>query len=269
MKLGHLFIVCLTAMLLLGANQASAAYFNGFETDIAGWDAFGGSFNASRVASGTNGVTSADGSFHGISTGPSNAPATNWGGYSSVFPAGGYRTSVDIYLDPTAIPANDTRFDFTSAVNKPDGSHRRDFAFNVGGYTSGGNHFTMSASNSTGRANSFPTNPARDPFDITSAGWYTFQHDFTDNGTGVLSVQLRLLDSSDALLHTWTLSDPTDVIGSTVGGNRYGWFANTEFSSLAFDNSSLTNLPEPASLGLLALGGLVLARRTRRQSVSA
>ena len=38
---------------------------------------------------------------------------------------------------------------------------------------------------------------------------------------------------------TWTLSDPSDVIGSTVGGNRYGWFVTNEFPFLAFDNSAL------------------------------
>ena len=37
----------------------------------------------------------------------------------------------------------------------------------------------------------------------------------------------------------WTLSDPSDVIGSTVGGNRYGWFATDEFPFLAFDTSAL------------------------------
>lgn len=36
----------------------------------------------------------------------------------------------------------------------------------------------------------------------------------------------------------WILSDPADVIGITIGGNRYGWFANNEFApDLAFDNS--------------------------------
>jgi hypothetical protein len=37
--------------------------------------------------------------------------------------------------------------------------------------------------------------------------------------------------------HDWTLSDPADVIGTTVGGNRYGLFASNEFPFLAIDNS--------------------------------
>jgi hypothetical protein len=36
-------------------------------------------------------------------------------------------------------------------------------------------------------------------------------------------------------LKTWTLSDPSDVIGDTVGGNRYGFLASNELP-LALDN---------------------------------
>jgi hypothetical protein len=270
MQVKKLIAAAAIAGMSFAANHASAAYYNGFETDISGWDAFGGSFNPTRVASGTGGITSSAGSFHAISTGPANTPATNWGGYSSTFPAGDYATSVDVYLNPAAISANDTRFDWDSAVNDPAGNFHRDFVFNVGGYTTGSNHFTISASNNAGRGNSNPTNPARDPFDINAAGWYTFEHDFRNNGSGVLAVTMKLLDSSDNVLHTWTLSDPTDVIGATVGGNRYGWFVNQEFSTLAFDESSLVNLPEPASIGALVLGGMMLAgRRRRRECVGA
>ncbi len=35
---------------------------------------------------------------------------------------------------------------------------------------------------------------------------------------------------------TWTLSDPSDIIGTTVGGNRYGWLVTNSFASLAIDN---------------------------------
>ncbi len=97
----------------------------------------------------------------------------------------------------------------------------------------------FSASNNTGRANSFPKNPGRDPIAISAAGWYTFQHHFYNNGSGVLAVDLSILDAGGAVLKTWTLSDSSDVIGVTVGGNRYGWFATNEFSFLAIDNSRL------------------------------
>ena len=57
-----LIAVVAAALLALGAAGSAAAatpapYFNGFETDTNGWT------GANRVASGTNGVTSASGAF--------------------------------------------------------------------------------------------------------------------------------------------------------------------------------------------------------------
>jgi len=229
------------------------AFFNGFENNTEGWVDFGGS--VSRVASGTNGITSADGDWHAeIVVGVSNLDTafTRWGGYNSQFPPGGYSTSIDIYLDVDGGFVNDTRFDWTSAINNPDGDHRRDFAFNGGFYDdddgspgSGLNRFVFTASNNCFRPDSWPKNPARDPIAITSSGWYTFQHRFYDSGGRVLAVDLSIIDSFGNVVQTWTLSDPTDIIGDTVGGNRYGWFASIEFPFLAIDNSLRTGFAYP------------------------
>jgi hypothetical protein len=122
-------------------------------------------------------------------------------------------------------------------------THRRDFVFNGGFYndsdaTGTGSRFVFSASNNAGRGGAFPKNPGRDPFAITATGWYEFRHIFRDNA-GVLAVDLEIRDDSDTLLHGWTLSDATDLIGVTVGGNRYGWFVIQEFPVLAFDDTRL------------------------------
>ncbi len=215
-------------------------FFQGFETDSSGW------FTVERVGSGTNGIPSSEGSWHAQTNG-GDGDFTRWGGYTNEFPVGGYVTSVDIYLDRDTC-ANDTRFDFSSAINNPSGAFRRDFVFNAGCYTDSvapgsGNRFVISASNNAGRGNSFPKNPGRDPFVISSSGWYAFQHRFYDNGSGILAVDLSILDSNGNVLKTWTLSDPSDVIGVTVGGNRYGWFVTNEFPFLAIDNSELSVTP--------------------------
>ncbi len=239
--LSRISLLGLAALLTL-TTQASGQYFQGFETDTAGWT------GATRVPSGTNGVSSKQGSFHAEVTGSgvagteSSSAYTNWGGYNSPFPTNGYVTSIDIYLDLAAASGNDARFDFTSAINTPAGGHRRDFAFNGGYYndtdsTGSGPRFVFSASNNTNRANSYPKNPGRAPYAITTTGWYTFVHHFYDSGGGVLAVDLSIVDAGGNVLTTWTLSDPSDIIGTTVGGNRYGWFANNEFSFLAIDNS--------------------------------
>ncbi len=257
------FASALAFLLVCSTAFAQTFYTQGFETDNSGWTIFGGALNATRVASGNNGVTSKTGSFHAEAVGSgaggtqASSAATNWGGYSFVsgcaatacaaggqFPAAGYITKLDIYLNLSATSTNDTRFDFISAINLPAGSHRRDFVFNAGFYndtdgTGSGPRFVISASNNATRSSSFPKNPGRDPFAITATGWYTFQHRFYDAGSGVLACELSISDAGGTTIKTWVLSDPTDIIGSTIGGNRYGWFANNEFAFLAIDNATL------------------------------
>ena len=229
-------------------------YSNGFEVNTDGW------YSPTRVASGTDNIQAASGSYYAQAT----TDYTRWGGYNATFPAGGYTTSLDIYLNVDGGFANDTRFDWSSAISAPDGSFRRDFVFNAGFYNddsgpgAGTNRFIVSASNNAGRANSYPKNPGRDPAAIATTGWYTFQHHFYDSGNGVLAVDLSILDSNGNVVHTWTLSDAADIIGTTVGGNRYGWFATNEFPFLAIDNSYRTGVSEPtgkANFGLVVQPG--------------
>ena len=52
-------------------------------------------------------------------------------------------------------------------------------------------------------------------------------------------VDLTIKNAAGVPLKTWTLTTASDIIGTTVGGNRYGWFPTDEFPFLAFDNSAL------------------------------
>jgi hypothetical protein len=232
-------LAAVAALGILAPGSANAAgWFQGFETDTAGW------VGAARVASGTDGIPSAHGSFHGKA---SVFTYNFWGGAinASTIAPNGYRTSVAVYLDVNGGFANDTRWEWTSAVFKPDGNHRRDFIFNGGFYNdtdaspgSGTNRFIFSASNNCGRSGAFPKNPGRSPIAIATTGWYTFEHHFYDNGGGILAVDLRILNSTGAIIQTWTLSDASDVVGVTAEGNGYGWFCNNEFSFLAIDDAT-------------------------------
>jgi len=257
---------CLLAagMILAAASVAFAAFFQSFEFDTAGW------FSPTRVPTLTHGVPSKTGAFHAEDT--PQGSFTRWGGYGKTFPPGGYTTTVDIYLDIsppymtgslTPYP-NDTRFDWSSAVSTPQCGHRRDFVFNAGFYTDmdstgTGPRFVISASNNGGRSGAFPKNPGRMPYTISVEGWYTFEHRFRDNGSGVLAVDLTIKNAAGVPLMMWTLSDPSDVIGSTVGGNRYGWFVIDEFPFLAFDTSALIGFQDYCEVPPSTAGAKVTA----------
>ena len=238
------------------ANTASANFFQGFENNVNFWDLGTPTFPAPlRVPSGTGGINAHAGGYYAQVPGVyelcnnGGSSYTNWGGYSISFPTGGWTTDLWIYLNTTATTINDTRFDWiASSVNDPTCLFRRDFVFNGGFYNDTvppgtGDRFVISAGNNSGRCNSFPKNPGHDPIVITTTGWYKFEGEFNDDG-GFLSVTMRIFRSDGTLVHEWApLSDPSDIIGATVGGNRYGWFATQEFSPyLAIDDSSLTGV---------------------------
>jgi uncharacterized repeat protein (TIGR01451 family) len=251
-----------TSLFSLGALAAPApyAYSNGFEnvndtSPPAPNTSTEAVIGATRTASGTAGITAASGAWYGQAATDSGA-FTRLGGYSSTFPTGGYTTSVNIYLDMAAAATPDLRFDWDSAISTPSGTFRRDFVFNAG---TNGIGFVIAGSNNAGRSGANPF-VAADQFLVTTTGWYTFEHTFYDGGAGVLAADLNLRDDSGNLLHKWTLSDPTDIIGSTVGGNRYAWLVNNELP-LALDNVTRsgiasadlsitkTDSPDPVHIG--------------------
>lgn len=260
-------IVVAGLVLVSTASSAWAApppgpYFNGFETNTAGWFNFGGG-TLTRQPSGystgaggyANGITSASGGYHarlnkdpspdsctfGGGTAPIySGPYTNWGGYSSIFPTGGYTTRLDIYLDTVwATTHADQRFDWSSAVSSATGGHRRDFVFNAATNSLG---FVISGSTNATRCGANPAT-GMTPTQVSVSGWYTFEHVFSGVSGGPLVVTMRLINkATSAVVGTWVQSVPADTIGSVVGGNRYGWFVQNEIDQLAIDNSERTGI---------------------------
>jgi hypothetical protein len=267
-------VLFLFPALVESADAPPGPYFNGFETNTSNW------FDTSNLGDGTitrqqsgytnggyaSGIASATDSWHARLHGdpcviptPCFGPFTRWGGYTQTFPAGGYRTQIDIYLDVTwAASHPDARFDFSSAVTRSDGTFLRDFVFNAGTNRTtdlAPPGFFINASTNAFRANTFPENgcpspnpmsmppdSCRLPVHITTSGWYTFQQTFR-NDSDFLAVDFDIFplgSSTQVPGAQWTIHAGDSM--ATVGGNRYGWFANEEIPDLPIDNSQRTGL---------------------------
>jgi hypothetical protein len=239
--------ICLNAVAVSPvAADAADSYVQSFEADAAGWDDLDGAF-VSRVPSGTAGVQSFDGVYHAtLPVAEGDGPFTRWGGYHDSFPAQGYSTRIAVFVATALADGTDKRLDFSSAISTPQGGHRRDFIFHLGTKPGASNVWCASVSNN---APGEPCNPSRQPVELTQSGWYELVSQFRANkASNVLEVEMQILDAAGLLVGSWTLSDVTDVIGETVGGNRYGWFVNNAFAGLPIDAAQrLSTSADPQS----------------------
>jgi hypothetical protein len=269
MKRRQFAIVCTAFVTLLsltgmGTAQAAVSFSQGFETDTSNWFAAGSS-SVVRVASGSpsslyngsptsvyaNGVSSATGDFnaritsavksgdcyldHSAGGGPAlqcDGPYTDWGlnfSNAQAFPAGGFTTQVDIYLDdlyasqhadcgqqapcwpmapgtinpacqtdPSGIECEGSRFDWLVAYDDPSGNFIGQYVFNVATGPHNSSNFACSqgwviaASTNAFRSGADPYDLGKDPKCLSGSDWYTFREHFRDNG-GTLAVDMDLL----------------------------------------------------------------------------
>jgi len=251
-------IIAILGAGLLAAASASAVfaatYYQGFETDTAGWfdNSNSGYGVVTRVPSGTDSIVSSEGDFHAIMEGDSSsAPFSRFDMYRDEW-TGSWTAEVDVYLDPAW--QTGTGFDYSVAANGSDNAHQRDYIFHVTKDTSTG-ELLVAGSNNTNFA------PREDlesinHYAVDTAGWYTLQHVFYDDG-GVLAVDMNLLDSDGTVLFTETKTNPADVIATEIGGNRYAWFTFINVpDGIAVDAHELTvTVPAPTSKDECKKGG--------------
>jgi hypothetical protein len=229
----------------------SAVWDQGFEGDDGGWldnDDLAGYGYLSRVPSGSGGIASASGGFHAIAEGfeddcpayQTSVPSCFYGPFSRfdmyryAWP-GTWTAEVDVYLDPAW--AAGEGFDYSVAAAGTDGTHQRDFIFHIAKDISTGD-LLVGASNNTNFA---PRQDLEsiDHYTVTTAGWYTLQHVYRDQG-GTLAVDLNLLDSGGNVLSTETRNDASDLIPAEVGGNFYAWFTHVAVDGgIAIDDHRL------------------------------
>ncbi|MHC5007874.1 MAG: hypothetical protein ACYTGF_11005 [Planctomycetota bacterium] len=234
----HIVTIAITAALAT-AGSASADYFQGFELDTDGWFDFGGT--ATRVASGTNGITSATGNYHAevvVGPGTGDGAFTRFGGYSSVWPGHIFQL-LDVYIDPAAGSIGDGWF-LDNAVNDNAGSWTEAGGVGALKATDG---FWWVAADADGGA--YPGPPSGGVgLKITSAGWYTIVSEWNANPDGLtVDRNTFIYDSGGTLLYSNYNLQLESILN--YGGHRYGWLAGNAPTSmtLAIDNSRLL-IPE-------------------------
>lgn len=261
--------------------SANPVYFQGFDDPswVPGtsgdWQNYNGS-DVQRVPSGTNGITSFSGAGHGTLTNLSQnnnvfgtptlgaqGAYTYYGGARTSF-GGGFTTSISVYLDPSSW-SNGQGFDYSTAANKQNDTHLRDFIWHVGMVD--GKLLVNGSNNSDWGFNAYKLENENggNNHEVTTTGWYTLQQEFVDNG-GTLAVVFSLLDGAGNDLFSFTRAT-SDDIDSVVGGNRYGWFTFANIDGLAFDDVTLMSsvlIPLPGVAGMALAGmGLIGLRRRR------
>ena len=182
----------------------------------------------------------------GYLTGPAGCPVpggenctgayTLWGtgGTSKVFSP--FSTTIKIYVDSVWAAAHPGQVvDWDTALNTNTGGFLSDFAFNMCSTAAGGGGFYVDDSQGAGGCAS-PTDPNYIGA-LTTAGWYTFNHQFTNVG-GTLYTHYSILNSANAVVASYTLNTGFPI--ATVGGPLYGWFPDEDVNGLPVANSQLT-----------------------------
>lgn len=153
-------------------------------------------------------------------------------GTDSVFPTKyGITSSVDIYLDTNWANANPGQVvDWDVSLNDNTGAFLRDFAFNLCSTSDNGGGFYVSTSNGAGGCSTGPT-------EVTTPGWYTFEHQFVSIG-GQIAVDMIVTDSSGNIV-SHSLQE-TGIATADAGGPNYGWFPDEDVQGLPVAQISLS-----------------------------
>ncbi len=223
-------------------SGALQRYAQSFEDDASSDAFFDGGYGVATIkASGTDGITSTDGSNYAVfeEDGLGQAPFTRFDGYRNNLD-GGFTTSFDVYLDSSKITAGEG-FDVSVAGNSQAGVHFRDFILHV-------THDTSSGKILIGGSNNTNFDPREDletqnHAEATTAGWYTFEWQFYENTDGDVEVAMNVYDGLGNWIFTEVRATPADDFDTVYGGNRYLWFTNIDVAEgIAVDNFSMSTL---------------------------
>jgi hypothetical protein len=255
MKIKSIFASSLLVILSTSV-MAIPVYTESFEGQDNDWI----SFPSTPTNTPSGSLVPTDGAQYGVL---GDTSFTRFDGYRDDF-GNGWSTSLDIYLDTNW--AVGTGFDWDVASSNQDGNFLRDFIFHVGQTDDG---LLVSGSNNTDfKFNEYLLNgPNVESYTVRDSGWFTFEHVYYDL-FGSLAVDMNLIDALGNTVFSTTRNNPSDLIDTIVGGNRYGWMNYNTVGELAIDNQRLSltarDVPEPAAVVFILLSaGLVFRRRMK------
>lgn len=277
--------VCLAST---ARGYADALYYQGFETNTAGWNADPGGDNnggITRVASGGGllGLNADNGSYYGEVQNSTNAymPGYGTGGFSSLngngitpppYPGWSFSQSISVYVNvatPAPTDPNVAAFwiDMAPSSIVDDGVHCYPFA------CSDEHNFQLtyngsSVSVSTDASGGSPV------LSINTSGWYTFQNTYSKGTTptSLVSTDMNIYNAAGDLVSSTAAlgnSDGSTLLSDNLAGPGYIWLPVWQdgFSNdvLGIDNVR-ADAPEPASFAIFAtaLLGLVLGLQLTR-----
>lgn len=224
-----------------------------------------------RVTSGTGGITSYNGGAHLTVDG---GASTSHGGWITDPLGTGWTLSYAIYIDIDTVFAPDTAvkgFGIDQSTMRNNGYMQSHLVLAVNGDTAQSETWTRMFVDNQGWSSGSARYLARtrtDAWDIPASGWYNIRVDFIKEN---MDADPELENASYASVYS-----PAGVLLHSFG-RRGGWLADPGMqthrtlginglagaTSLALDDVQTMWIPEPASLSLLALGGLMLLRRRR------
>lgn len=152
-----------------------------------------------------------------------SGPFVLWGpkneGKDVVFPAGGFTTTIDVYVDTAWGDANPGNVvDWDTGLETSTGNYEDDFTIDLCSTASG---WEVTWANGSGGCGDSPGTP--NPEYLTTSGWYTLSEAFTNNA-GVVDVTYSVSN--------WSYTQNTGIATSTSGGPLYGWLPTEDVSGL-------------------------------------
>ena len=163
-------------------------------------------------------------------TGPYTKFQSPWVGNHTVFPVGGYTTSIKIYLDASWAAANPGQIvNWDIGLTGITDTYLSDNSFALTSTSAGGGGWLLGLG----------TDITAGPTLLTTSGWYTFNLSFTMVGGEVFSTYSVLNSASTSVFAT---TQDTGTKAAATGGVRYGWFDNEDVLGLPVAQVSYSNL---------------------------